>query len=77
MAKVILYTENGVPKAVFTGEPAKMFLSDLITKSKPIKCKDGENAFELTADNDYGMINEKNKFLVCTKKGEFFVIREE
>lgn len=72
--EITLYTENGAAKAHFYSEISERFLSLIIKKTKQIKLKSGEDAFEYI-EEDLLWYGIETALTVIIRKGDFFVIK--
>jgi hypothetical protein len=71
--KILLYSENGTLKAEFFSQTAEKFILLIIEKTKQIKLKSGEKAFEYTEKEAFG-IGADSMFTIFIRKGDFFTI---
>lgn len=71
--EITLYTESGIPKAELFLQSAELFLLSIIKKTKQIKLKSGEKAFEYIEEDNLCFGTELG-FKIFIRKGDFFTI---
>jgi hypothetical protein len=72
--KITLYTENGTVKAYLYSVFAEKFLSTIINRTKQIKLKSGEKAFEYDYEDEALYFGIESSFIIIARKGDFFTI---